>query len=253
MPSKSTEIHGILIKTTLLDFPGLVACTFFLPGCNLKCPYCYNRELAEGILPEQNRVSTAELYAHLQKRKNVLSGLVITGGEALLNPYIGNIISTAKSFGYKIKLDTNGTLPEKLEQLVSNKNTKPDFIAMDIKTSPHKYEEKLIPKIQRADSKKNEFNNSSITEKICRSIKIISEYPPENREFRTVLVPTLIEKKDIEEISKILPQNSSWQFAQFINENCLNPEFQNIPPFTQTQVEEFVKIAQKRISNAKLR
>lgn len=253
MPSGNTEIHGILIKTTLLDFPGRVACTFFLPGCNLKCPYCYNRELAEGILPAQNRFSVTELYAHLQKRKDVLSGLVLTGGEALLNPHISDIISTAKSFGYKIKLDTNGTLPEKLEQLVSNKNTKPDFIAMDIKTSPQKYEEKLTFPQKNSSNKKNEIEKSTITEKILRSIKIISEYPPESREFRTVLVPKLIQKEDIEEISKIIPQDSSWQFAQFINENCLDPEFQKIPPFSQIQAEEFIKIAQRKIPNANLR
>ncbi len=246
MSSKNDEPQGILIKTTLVDFPGRVACTFFLPGCNLKCPYCYNRELAEGIIPPQNRVSLTELYAYLQKRKNVISGLVLTGGEALLNPHLKEIISTAKSFGYKIKLDTNGTLPEKLKEIISCTDTKPDFIAMDIKTSPSKYEEKLIfpPK----SPEKTEF-----PEKILKSIEIISEYPSENREFRTVLVPTLIQSEDIEEISKIIPPDSTWQLAQFINENCLNSEFNKILPFTQKQAEEFVKIAQKRIKNTKLR
>jgi len=81
MFSQNDEPQGILIKTTLVDFPGRVACTFFLPGCNLKCPYCYNHELAKGIIPPQDRVSLSELYAHLQKRKNVLSGFVLTGGE----------------------------------------------------------------------------------------------------------------------------------------------------------------------------
>ena len=117
---------------------------------------------------------------------------------------------------------------------------------MDIKTSPYKYEKKLI--FPPDFSKKTEF-----PEKILKSIEIIAEYPPENREFRTVLVPTLIQKEDIEEISKIIPSDSIWQLAQFINENCLNSEFNKILPFTQKQAEEFVKIAQKRIKNAKLR
>ena len=246
MFSQNDEPQGILIKTTLVDFPGRVACTFFLPGCNLKCPYCYNHELAKGIIPPQDRVSLSELYAHLQKRKNVLSGFVLTGGEALLNPHLKEIISEAKSFGYKIKLDTNGTLPEKLKEIISCKDTKPDFIAMDIKTSPYEYEKKLI--FPPDFSKKTEF-----PEKILKSIEIIAEYPPENREFRTVLVPTLIQKEDIEEISKIIPSDSIWQLAQFINENCLNSEFNKILPFKHKQAEEFVKIAQKRIKNAKLR
>lgn len=139
---KNENAVGILVKTTLIDFPGLVASTIFLPGCNLRCPYCYNAELAKGIVPEKNAVSLNELYEHLKKRKNVISGLVISGGEALLNPHLKEIILTAKAFGYKIKLDTNGTLPKKLEEIISSNDTKPDFIAMDIKTSPLKYEEK---------------------------------------------------------------------------------------------------------------
>lgn len=256
MPSIHENKQGILIKTTLIDFPGHIACAFFLPGCNLKCPYCYNRELAMGILPEEKSVSIAELYEHLQKRRNVLSGIVISGGEALLNPHTKDIISTAKSFGYKIKLDTNGTLPEKLEQLISDKNLRPDFIAMDIKTSPKKYEEKLnFPpqKIGFNGSNKNDLSDSGIPEKILRSIKIISAYPPDCREFRTVLVPTLLQKEDIEEISKIIPPDSSWMLSQFINENCLDPKFNRIQPFTQNQIEEFLKITQKRIQNTKLR
>ncbi len=252
MPSENKKNQGILIKTTLVDFPENVACAFFLSGCNLKCPYCYNHELAEGIIPEENSVSEEELYKYLEKRRNVISGLVISGGEALLNQHLGKIITTAKSIGYKIKLDTNGTLPEKLEQLISDKSTKPDFIAMDVKTSPQKYYEKLLLWTEK-DGFHKKTQQSVLSEKIIRSIKIVSEYPAENREFRTVLVPGLIQKEDIEEIARFLPADSNWMFSQFFNENCLNPEFNKILPFTQEQAEEFVKIAQKRIPNAKLR
>lgn len=252
MPSENKKNQGILIKTTLVDFPENVACAFFLSGCNLKCPYCYNHELAQGIIPEENSVSEEELYKYLEKRKKVISGLVISGGEALLNQHLGKIITTAKSIGYKIKLDTNGTLPEKLEQLISDKSTKPDFIAMDVKTSPQKYYEKLLLWTEK-DGFHKKTQQSVLSEKIIRSIKIVSEYPAENREFRTVLVPDLIQKEDIEEIARFLPADSNWMFSQFFNENCLNPEFNKILPFTQEQAEEFVKIAQKRIPNAKLR
>ncbi len=235
---------GILVKTTLIDFSGIVSCSFFLSGCNLRCPYCYNAELANGIVPK-NAVSLFELYEHLEKRKNVLGGLVLSGGEALLSPFLSDIIITAKSLGYKIKLDTNGTLPEKLFELIKNPKTKPDFIAMDIKTSPSKYQELFFP--QKTNLK------IDFTEKLLKSIQIISEYPPEKREFRTVLVPTLVTKSDIKEIANILPKDASWQFATFVNENCLNKRFNDILPFSEKETNELIEIAKKQILGAKLR
>lgn len=186
MQPKTEKPAGILIKTTLADFPKTVACSFFLPGCNLRCPYCYNAELANGTIPKE-AVSIEELHRHLKKRKNVLEGIAISGGEALLNPLLNEIILYAKSLGYKIKLDTNGTLPEKLEKLIKNPLTKPDFIAMDIKTSPEKYKNLLAITGDKTD----------FPEKIINSIKLISEYNAGQREFRTVLVPGLIEMNEI--------------------------------------------------------
>lgn len=151
---------GSLIKTTLVDFPGRVSASFFLRGCNLRCPYCYNAELvltgSEGNGSDKNTdgsfsvqahstLSTInELFAHLEKRRNVLSGLVISGGEPLLNEYTPVIIQKAKSLGYKIKLDTNGTLPDTLQKFLCDENLRPDFVAMDIKTSPHRYAKMLL-------------------------------------------------------------------------------------------------------------
>lgn len=235
---------GILVKTTLIDFPGLVACSFFLSGCNLRCPYCYNAELANGIIPT-NAVSIHELFEHLEKRKNVLKGLVLTGGEALLSPFLSKIIIKAKSLNYKIKLDTNGTLPEKLLEIIKNPETKPDFIAMDIKTSPLKYQELVFSQKEKV--------KINFTEKLLKSIKIISEYPTEKREFRTVLVPSLVTKKDIEEISKLLPKDANWQFATFLNENCLNKKFNDILPYSEKETNELIEIAKKQILGAKLR
>lgn len=252
MISKDEETRGILLKTTLIDFPGRVACAFFLPGCNLRCPYCYNRELALGIIPEENSVSTAGLYGYLKKRRNLLSGLVLSGGEALLNPRLPEIIENAKSLGYKIKLDTNGTLPEKLEKIIRGKSTRPDFIAMDIKTSPSKYAEKLAFHGQKKTEAKKKAE-ADFQEKILKSVRLVSEFPPQNREFRTVLVPTLVEKKDIEEISSILPPDATWKFSQFANENCLSPEFNRIAPFSQTQAEALVEAARNKIPGASLR
>lgn len=242
MQPKTEKPAGILIKTTLADFPKTVACSFFLPGCNLRCPYCYNAELANGTIPKE-AVSIEELYRHLKKRKNVLEGIAISGGEALLNPLLNEIILYAKSLGYKIKLDTNGTLPEKLEKLIKNPLTKPDFIAMDIKTSPEKYKNLLAITGDKTDFPK----------KIIKSIKIISEYNAEQREFRTVLVPGLIEMNDIEKIAELLPKDADWYLSNFLPENCLDSKYNNILPYTENKIEEFIKSAKKTVKGAKLR
>ena len=144
---KSTEKQGVLVKTSLVDYPGLVSCAFFLKNCNLRCPYCYNRGLifGENENEEENYSSLDELFSHLEKRKNVIKGFVLSGGEPLLNPKTPEILSFAKKTGYKVKLDTNGTLPEKLKTILEKPETSPDYIACDIKTNPDKYFEKLLP------------------------------------------------------------------------------------------------------------
>ena len=143
MPNLSfNEPAGVLVKTTLVDFPGRVAGSFFLKGCNLRCPYCYNTELITGNAGDD---TINELFAHLEKRQGILTGIVISGGEPLLNPYTKEIILKAKELEYKVKLDTNGTLPEKLAELLEDEKLRPDFVAMDIKTSPERYASEICP------------------------------------------------------------------------------------------------------------
>ena len=231
-----------LIKTTLVDFPGRVACSIFLHGCNLRCPYCYNRDLVLTPRPDATLASANEIIAHLENRKKVLTGFVISGGEALLNPLTSYLIKKAKNAGYKVKLDTNGTLPDLLEKLIENPETRPDFIAMDIKTSPQKYASLL-----------SQNKNENYPELLNRSIKLISAYQPECREFRTVLVPTIVSESDIKEIAQILPSDASWQFARFRNENCLDPKYNSILPYLDTEIEKLVNTAKQFIAGAALR
>lgn len=237
-----TAPAGSLVKTTLVDFPGRVASAFFLPGCNLRCPYCYNKQLVENLRSE-DFISLEKLFAHLEKRKNVISGLVVSGGEALLSTYTETIIKTAKSMGYAVKLDTNGTLPEKLYALIQNPETKPDFIAMDIKTSPEKY--------GLLEPRNSEPEN--LEEKLKKSIAMIAEYPENKREFRTVMVPGLVTEEDITKIASLLPEDAKWYFAPFQNQSCLSPSYENLPPYSDTQTVALVKTAQSLIPGAKLR
>ena len=216
---------GVLIKTTAVDFPSVLATSLFLKGCNLRCPYCYNKDLVTNQLPENVGVTFEEVINHLEKRKNVLKGFVISGGEALLSPHIEPLILEAKKLGYKIKLDTNGTLPHLLEKLIANQDLCPDFIALDVKTSLEKYG-LLMP---FADENQIDKMKTTVTD----SIKIVSKFPADKREFRTVLVPSLINQADIQKIANLLPKDASWQFAQFRNENCLDTTYNEMSPYTE--------------------
>lgn len=125
-----------LQKLTLLDYPGQVACTVFTGGCNFRCPFCHNASL---VLPEQLVQDTDEeqVLSFLKKRVGVLDGVAVTGGEPLLHKDIGAFLSRIKALGYRIKLDTNGSFPELLMELVRDGLV--DRVAMDIKNAPELY------------------------------------------------------------------------------------------------------------------
>lgn len=126
-----------LQKMTLLDYPGKVACTVFLPGCNFCCPFCHNAELLDGDVP--SLMDDKELLAFLEKRRGVLDAVCVSGGEPTLHPGLGDLLRAIKDMGYLVKLDTNGYRPNILKQLAADGVL--DYVAMDIKNSPAKYAE----------------------------------------------------------------------------------------------------------------
>ena len=130
------QIVGIQ-KMTLLDYPGRVACTVFLGGCNFRCPFCHNSELLDGsatpVMDEQ------ELLTFLEKRKGLLDGVCITGGEPTLQKELPRLLAAIKALGYAVKLDTNGYRPEVLKALVEAGLV--DYVAMDVKNCPERYAE----------------------------------------------------------------------------------------------------------------
>ena len=123
-------------KLTILDYPGKVACIVFTPGCNFRCPFCHNAALVTHI-DKETYIDIDEVLAYLKKRQGLLDGVVITGGEPLLQDGIEEFIAEIKSLGYSVKLDTNGSFPEKLISIV--KKGLVDYVAMDIKNSKEKY------------------------------------------------------------------------------------------------------------------
>lgn len=131
------NIQGIQ-KLTLLDYPGKMACVLFTAGCNLRCPFCHNSRLV--VNPEkESEYGEEEILAFLEKRQGILDGVVITGGEPLLQKDISDFIVKIRELGYSVKLDTNGTFPEKLRELIDKGLV--DYVAMDIKNSPELYAE----------------------------------------------------------------------------------------------------------------
>lgn len=123
-----------LQKLTLLDFPQKVACTVFLGGCNLRCPFCQNGEILDG---KAQAMTENEFFSFLKKRQGILDGVCVSGGEPLIHEDITEFIRNIKSMGYAVKLDTNGTHPDRLAELVRRNLI--DYVAMDIKNSLKKY------------------------------------------------------------------------------------------------------------------
>ena len=166
------KIVGIQ-KLTLLDYPGKVACTVFLDGCNFRCPYCHNAELLDGSI--EPVMTTEELLTFLRKRQGILEGVCITGGEPTLHPQLKELISGIRSLCYCVKLDTNGYRPEVLGELLGEGLL--DYVAMDLKNGPDEYAQTVG--LRSADLAK-------IRESICLLLDSGREF-----ELRTTVVKQL--------------------------------------------------------------
>ncbi|MFA5484760.1 MAG: anaerobic ribonucleoside-triphosphate reductase activating protein [Candidatus Pacearchaeota archaeon] len=171
-----------LQKTTLIDFPGKIACTIFLSNCNFRCGFCYNADL---VFDKLEFFTEEYILDFLDKRKDKLEGVCISGGEPLLT-LEKDFVKKIKEMGYLIKIDTNGSFPEKLNQLILDGSV--DYVAMDIKNSREKYNLTCGVNID--------------LKKIEKSIKIISSL--ENYEFRTTIVSDLHNNEDIKKIGEWL-------------------------------------------------
>lgn len=125
-----------LQKLTLLDYPEHLACTIFLGGCNFRCPFCHNRDLVD-LDSQAPTILEDDFFSLLKKRKGILEGVCISGGEPLIHPDLPDFIKKIKSLGFLVKLDTNGSYPEHLKALV--KQHLLDYVAMDIKNAPDRY------------------------------------------------------------------------------------------------------------------
>lgn len=197
-----------LQKTTLLDFPGQVAATVFTPGCNLRCPYCHNPLLLHPPYPE-DLISLDELDRFLAKRAKVLGGVCISGGEPLLHENLDELLGIIHRHGLKVKLDTNGTFPERLAR------AQVEYIAMDLKTVPEKYEI-LLGAVSSGQI--------STAAKIRSSIKYLQSATIPY-EIRTTVVPGIIGAAELREILPLLQGAERYVLTPFRQAETLDPAY----------------------------
>ena len=199
-------IFGGIQKNSLIDYPGKISCVLFASGCNFACPYCHNPDLAKNTpqltLPEN------EIYAFLESRKDFLEGVVISGGEPAIQEDIESVCEKIKKLGYPVKLDTNGSSPSVIKNLIDKKLV--DYIAMDIKTDPALYSFFVKYGCETAD--------------ILSSINIVINSHIDY-EFRTTCVRPFISKLVIEKISSIISGAKLYALQHFENKNVLDPYF----------------------------
>lgn len=226
------KIYG-LQKLTLLDFPGHLAATVFTGGCNFRCPFCHNASLVFGKEPVL--MGEEEFFSFLESRKGKLEGVCITGGEPTLSPDLTEFIKKISAHGFKIKLDTNGYNPEKLEEILSLGLL--DYVAMDIKNSPEKY------------AMTAGLNNMDIN-KIKRSVNLLREGGCEY-EFRTTLVNELHTLDDIKKIGQWLEGSEKWFLQTFTDSGNLIGE--NFTPVSREISLKMLEEAEKYVKTARLR
>lgn len=215
---------------TLLDFPGHVACTVFLQGCNFRCPFCHNTPLVLGT----EAYSIEEFMRFLKKRQGLLDGVAITGGEPMLASDLPQLLSEIKALGYKVKLDTNGSFPDRLEDVLARKLV--DYVAMDIKNSPEKYEltsgaKNVLPAVEK----------SVVLLKEC-------EVP---YEFRTTVVAEHHTAEDFHKIGQWLKGASQYFLQAYVDSgDILLP---GLHAATKDEMESYLAIARAYIPNTQLR
>lgn len=211
-----------LQKLTLLDFPQKTACTVFTHGCNFRCPFCHNASLV--VSPGADEVPEAFFFDFLKKRRGMLDGVCITGGEPLMQPGLEDFILKVKSLGFLVKLDTNGFLPDRLSVLINSGAV--DYVAMDIKSSPTGY----------AAAAGIEGLNY---EPISRSISLLLSGKVDY-EFRTTVVKGLHTAEDIEGAAKSISGARRYFLQKFVDSGDLIST--GYSAFSNEEMREFLKI-----------
>lgn len=219
-------------KVTLLDYPNKVAAMIFTRGCNFRCPFCQNSSLI-GCHPEEGKVTEKEIFEYLEKRKNILDGIVISGGEPTLQRDLKAFIQKVKRLGLFVKLDTNGSNPKLLKELIDEKLV--DYVAMDIKSSFFKYQGISGAVVNMENTKK--------------SIDLLKRGAVDY-EFRTTLVREYHNEEDIENICSYIGTDSKYYLQNFVNsEEVID---QTLHGYDSYELNHLYEILKNRFPNVKM-
>lgn len=223
-----------LQKLTLLDYPGMTACTVFTWGCNLRCPFCHNAGLVTEAYEET--LTPDGLYAFLEKRKGLLDGVCVTGGEPLLQPDLLDFMKPIHDMGFLIKLDTNGTEPEKLRQACESGLV--SMVAMDIKNCPEKYA--VTAGTERLS-----------VEAVHQSVRYLMQQGSIPYEFRTTVVKQYHTAEDFAKIGRWIRGAQSYFLQNFQNSGHLIDS--TVTGYTPAEMRQFLEIVRRDVPNAELR
>ncbi len=236
MPSHGEmKIVGFL-RTSLLDWDGHVVSTIYLPGCNFRCHYCHNKEVV--LSPEGfEEVPLSEVEDFVRENSDFLDGVVVSGGEPTLHSDLPELLRRLKALHIKIKLDTNGTNPDMLEDLIDSGLV--DYVAMDLKAPlDDKYEDVAGTKVD--------------LEKIKRSIQLLETSGIEH-EFRTTVVPILLTPADIEAMAAYIGGTRKYALQQFRPDHTLDPNFSVIKPYPKSTIRAMAESAKRYVRQVVIR
>ncbi len=225
-----------LERSSLLDYPGKISAIIFTHGCNLRCPYCHNPELVIEGFNKDASFSENDILSFLESRKGKLDALVITGGEPLVQSDLLPFIKKVKEMGFLIKLDTNGTFPDKLKDFIETGLI--DYIAMDVKYPKVEYvKNSMIP---------------GVSKKIEKSIKIIMNSGLDY-EFRTTYVKPLHSLESAEGIGKMIKEAKNYYIQNFRPGKTIDPTLTKENSFTTKELEQIKRIIEKYVKNVQIR
>ncbi|MDW5561937.1 MAG: anaerobic ribonucleoside-triphosphate reductase activating protein [Methanomassiliicoccus sp.] len=224
------------IKTSLLDWDGHVVAVVYLPGCNFRCPFCHNQEVV--LSPDSmEEVPFSEVEEYVRANSEFLDGIVVTGGEPTIHADLPNLLARLRSLGTKIKLDTNGTNPDMLEDILHAGLV--DYVAMDLKAP--------------LDEKYKDLAGVSIpVDRIKRSIEVIRTSGVDH-EFRTTVVPILLSPEDVERIAAYIGGANKYAIQQFRPGNTLDPNLTAVKPYPRGAMLSMAECARQYVRKVVLR
>ena len=228
---------GGLKKISFSDYPGKISCVVFILGCNFRCPWCYT---AEYVLPElikkQPRIPEEKFFDYLREKKSLLEAVCLSGGEPTIHPELPKFVEKIKKFNFLVKLETNGSNPEMLKELIEKKLI--DYVSLDIKAPKEKYS-KLIGLFK--DGLEGRFLEGEILKRIEKSIQILKEGKIDY-EFKTTLVPGFLGKEEIIEIVRWIGPAKKYCLQNFWPEKTIDPRFRKMKPFPLEYLAEIKRI-----------